>query len=296
MNIKCYIDKTIKLTKDNILLLEKLNIDLINFDESLSNLNNIEIMLFHSNLPDDQLKKMTNCKYIGVRAHNTDYINLDLAKKQNIIVKGLNKQHAVNAVAEHTFSLILAISKNIINSYNNVLKNEWKNNLRLNYEISNKTLGIVGYGQIGKKVAEIGKAFGMKILISGKEDELKPGEIHLEDMLKYSDIISIHLSSNDSNFNYINKEHLKLMKKDSILINTARGSLLDYIGLIDELHNDKFLGVGLDVFDNEPLLDSRLKSFSNVILTPHIGFKTQETLENMNTELIENLKEYINSL
>ena len=294
MSKKCFIDKTIELTECELDLLHKMNLDAVIFDEKTVNPNEIEYLLLHSKLSDELLSKMTMCKYIGIRAHNTDYVNKNMTDKQQIVVKGLLNQHGVNAVAEHTFSLIFSLTKNLIHSHQNVIQGKWRDNLRLNYELNNKKLGIIGYGQIGRRVADLGKAFGMEVLIAGKRNETKPGETSLEYVLKNSDVISLHLSSKEENNNYINHEALKLMKKGAILINTARGSVLDYVALETEMKNDKFLGVGLDVFDIEPLQNSFFTNSENVILTPHVAYMTNDTLMNMNNELVVNLKEFLN--
>jgi lactate dehydrogenase-like 2-hydroxyacid dehydrogenase len=294
MSKKCFIDKRIELTKCDIDFITAMNLDAIIYDEKTTNCKEIEYLLLHSKLSDDQLLEMQSCKYIGIRAHNTDYVNKRITEKQKIVIKGLQNQHGVNAVAEHTFSLILSLTKNLVKSHENVVQGKWRENLRLNYELNKKKLGIVGNGQIGRRVAELGKAFGMEILIAGKKSGIKSGEMSLEDVLKNCDVISLHLSSKKENDKYINHECLKLMKKNAILINTSRGSVLDYVALESELEKDKFLGVGLDVFDTEPLQNSHLTEYSNVILTPHVAYMTNETLDKMNNELLANLKEFIN--
>lgn len=293
MNKKLFVDKNIELAKCDIDFIKSINFEVSVLDENRVNYREIEYLLLHSKLSDEQLLEMKNCKYIGIRAHNTDYVNKRIASEQGIVVNGLQNQHGINAVAEHTFSLIFSLTKNLINSHNNVIEGKWRKNLRLNYELNNKKLGIIGNGKIGCRVAEIAKAFGMEILVAGKKSGKKPGEILLEDVLKNADVISLHLSSKEENNNYINHDLLKLMKKNSILINTARGSVLDYVALEEEIKKYKFLGVGLDVFNDEPLLYSSLIKYSNVILTPHIAYMTNETLENMNNELLVNFKAFV---
>jgi len=294
MNKKCFIDKSIELTKSDIDFIASMNLISTIYDENTTDCNEIEYLLLHSKLSDRKLLEMSNCKYIGIRAHNTDYVNKQITEKQNTVVKGLQNQHSVNAVAEHTFSLILSVSKNLVQSHENVIKGKWRGKLRLNYELNNKKLGIIGNGQIGQRVAELGKAFGMEILIAGKKSGIKSGEIAIEDVLKNSDVISLHLSSRKENDQYINHDFLKLMKKNSILINTSRGSVLDYVALESELKNNHLLGAGLDVFDTEPFEKSPLADRPNVILTPHVAYMTNETLAKMNDELLANLNEFIN--
>ena len=166
----------------------------------------------------------------------------------------------------------------------------------MNYELNNKTLAIIGNGKIGKRVAEIAGIFGLNVLIVGKESNLKAGEVSIDEGLRKADIISIHISSKKENDNFFNQEKLQEMKKGSVLINTSRGSVLDYIALDREMQNGRFLGVGLDVFPEEPLLNSPLLYYPNVICTPHLGYLTKECIEEMNDELIDNLTDnFLNS-
>jgi len=150
VNNQCFIDKNIELTERDIDFITSMNLEVIIFDEKTANYNQINYLLLHSALPDQQLLQMQNCKYIGIRAHNTDYVNKVMAEQQKIVVNGLQNQHGVNAVAEHTFSLIFSLSKNLANAHKNVTQGKWRENLRLNYEIRNKTLGIIGNGKIGQ--------------------------------------------------------------------------------------------------------------------------------------------------
>jgi len=312
MSRKCFVDSNIGLSETDEAFINLLDLEINIFDENVIDPSEIEYLLLHSKLSDKLLLRMPNCKYIGIRARNTDYVNKVIAEEQDAVVKGLTKQHGINAVAEHTFSLILALTKNLVNSHNNVVEGRWRDNLSLNYELSNKKLGIIGYGDIGRRVAELGRAFGMEILIAGRKDgkkgeetleeltleeltlkELTLKELTLEEVLASSDVISLHLPSKGNN-NYISHEQLAMMKKDSILINTARGSVLDYVALEELILKGKFLGIGLDVFDAEPLQQSSLGKYSNVILSPHVAYMTHEALASMNNELLINLQKFLN--
>jgi len=292
MSRKCFIDSNISLSEADEAFINSLGLEINAFDENVVAPSEVEYLLLHSKLSDELLLKMLNCKYVGIRARNTDYVNKAVAEEQGAVVKGLTKQHGINAVAEHTFSLILALTKNVINSHKNVVEGRWRDNLSLNYELSNKKLGIIGHGDIGRRVAELGRAFGMEILIAGKKDG-KKGEETLEEVLASSDVISLHLPSKGNN-KYISHEQLEMMKMDSVLINTARGSVLDYVALEEQLHKGKFLGIGLDVFNAEPVQQSSLGKYSNVILSPHVAYMTHEALASMNNELLINLQEFLN--
>jgi len=291
----CFVDKNIILSDQNIEVLKAQNISIACFDISNNSLNynEVESLLLHSPLPGEKLCSMKNCRYIGIRAHNTDYVDTEFCNNSNIKVVGLNKQHGIDAVAEHTLALILGISKNLIHSHLNIVSGNWKWNLPMNYELNRKTVGIVGNGKIGKRVAEIAQAFGLNVLIVGKDENLKQGEVSMDEGLKNADIISIHISSGKENDNFFNQEKLQQMKNGSILINTARGSVLDYIALEKEIQGGRFLGVGLDVFPDEPVLKSSIFQFSNVICTPHLGYLTKECIAEMNNELVDHFINYM---
>ncbi len=297
MNKICFVDKNIVLSDRNIDLLKRQNISIVKFyiiNDSL-NYTEIEFLLLHSFLPNEKLHLMKNCKYIGIRAHNIDYINKEISDNYKIFVDGLKKQHGIDAVAEHTFALIFGISKNIINSHKNIVSGNWKDDLPLNYELKGKAIAVIGNGKIGKRVAEIARLLGLEVLIVGKEKDLKIGEVSIDEALIKADIISIHISSSKENNNFVNQEKLIKMKMDSIFINTSRGSVVDYFALDKEIQKGRFLGVGLDVFPEEPLKTSSLFNYSNVICTPHLGYLTKECIERMNNELVDNIIEKISS-
>lgn|GEM_PF-3248069 len=156
-------------------------------------------MLAHGFISDSLLSELVKCSYIGMRTHNTDYINKTLAEEMGITVCGLSRQYGVNAVAEHTFMLILALAKNLVNSYQNTISGRWREALGPNAELSGKKIGIIGCGQIGKRVAEIASFFGMEVLVAGKEKVLKKDELPVADVVSRSDIISVHIPATPEN-------------------------------------------------------------------------------------------------
>lgn len=250
------------------------------------------LLLIHSKLPDNVLIQFKKCKYIGIRAHNTDYVNSDLALELGLTVQGI-PQVGGHAVAEHTFSLIMAVTKQLVLSDQNVRAGRWRDNLLPNYELSGKKLGIIGYGTIGQQVARIGMALGMTILISSKGLTAESGRLPLEEVIRESDIITLHASSKPENEQLLNKERITMMKHGSILINTARGKLVDYEALEDALIQGRLFGAGLDVFPEEPVRSGRLCDLPNVICTPHLAFYTDGTLRQMNEHLIQNVIQYL---
>lgn len=292
--ITCFVDRNIQFYDNNYKILNEsnINIEFINLNDNNLDFSKIEFLLIHSFLKDDILVKMLKCKYVGIRACNTDYINKNIAKDMGIEVVGLTHQYGVNSVAEHTIMLILALSKNIVCSNENVKAGRWRDYLGPNIELTGKKIAIIGYGKIGKRVAELSKVFGMEVLMVPKLNNLVENNDEIEDVLKAADIISIHIPSTSENFGYIDKKKIDSMKKGAILINTARGSVVDYVALEAALNDNKFGGVGLDVFPQEPIIKSEIFKHRNVICTPHIAYLTTESLSKMNEELISNLTNF----
>ncbi|BBI33553.1 2-hydroxyacid dehydrogenase [Cohnella abietis] len=288
----CLVDSVIKLSSYDRDQLEGL-FDVHFFGSQLpdkTQLRKCDVLLVHSRISDELIKCLDNCKYIGVRAHNTDYINSELARDMNIIVKGI-PQVGQTSVAEHTFALIFAITKQLKMSHANIMNGKWKGQQKPNYELQGKKLGIIGYGEIGKQVGMIGRALGMEILVANKPGKHEDSALPLEDVVKESDIITLHLSNKDNKV-FFDQAKIDMMKTSAILINTSRGSLLDYAALQNSLSNGRLFGAGLDVFPEEPLQETTICSLDNVFCTPHQAYFTEETLSLMNKHLIDNVRSF----
>lgn len=211
------------------------------------------------------------------------------------------------STAELTWALILAVARRIVEADHFVRWGEWWRTgtgwhpkMMLGIELMDKTLGIIGLGRIGSRVAEIGKAFKMRIIYfdinRNFEFEEKFGVEYreLKDVLKESDIISIHTPLTRDTYHMINEEKLKLMKKNSIIINTARGAVIDTNALVKALNEGWIAGAGIEVFEEEPIPPNHpLTAFKNVVLTPHIGSATYEARHAMAEKVAENLITFI---
>lgn len=220
-----------------------------------------------------------------------DNVDLKAAAQKNVMVYNTPGTPTV-AVAEFTLSLILNLLKKINNADKNLRRNEWKpetGNL-----LSGKTIGIIGLGRIGKKLVQFLAPFNVKILayevkpdnefVSQNKIELVP----LEALFSKSDIITLHVPLTEQTKNLIGKKELESMKENALLINAARGGLIDEKALYDSLKNKTIAGAAIDVFENEPNT-GELKNLDNIILTPHIGAYTIETRKQMEIETVENL-------
>ena len=220
-----------------------------------------------------------------------DNVDLKAASQKNVMVYNTPETPSL-AVAELTLTLILNILKKISNADRNLRKKEWKP--ETGYLLSGKTIGIIGLGRIGKKLAQFLTPFNVKIIAY----EIKPDQsfvsknkielVSFEKLISESDIISVHLPLTDETKYLIGKKQLESMKENAILINTARGGLVDEKALYEALKNKVIAGAALDVFENEPDI-GKLKDLDNIILTPHMATFTIETRKQMEIEAVENL-------
>lgn len=269
-----------------------------NEDEIISRSKKADVLVL-TNIPitDKIIKSCSNLKMISVAFTGVDHIDLDACKKNNITVCN-SSGYANQSVAELTFGFIISLMRNIKDCDSATRNGKTRLGL-IGNEISNKNLGIIGTGEIGLKVAKLGKAFGCNLLgfdkvkrAEGKRIGIK--YMDLKSLLRKSDIVSIHLPLTDKTEGLINQNKLKLMKKSSILINVARGPIVDTKALFNVLREKNIRGAGIDVFDKEPPLteDDPLVDLSNVILTPHIGFATQEAFNKRADIVFENIKKW----
>jgi len=246
-----------------------------------------EVLLLHSKLSSESLSKLTKCKYIGIRAHNLDYIDVQCARKMGIEVCGIEPVGGVS-VAEHTFALIFALAKHLLLSHQNVLSGKWREALTPSIQLYNKHLGIMGHGAVGRRVAEIGRGIGMNILI---HDPNQPAiSVSLDDLLPVADVVTIHIPYCPENHHFMDHQKITKMKAGALLINAARGGLLDYDALEAALRDKKIAGAGIDVFEMEPSpLPNSLFDLPNVILSPHVAYFSKESSFEMDSQLIDNL-------
>jgi D-3-phosphoglycerate dehydrogenase len=237
------------------------------------------------------LQNATSLKVISRYGVGLDNIDLEAAKRRGIIVC-TTPDAPTQAVAELTLALILNLYRGIGEVDRNLRSDKWTPLMgRL---LSGKTLGIIGLGRIGKALVKLVQPFELKIMghepypdsdfVSFYRVELSS----LEKLLSESDIISLHVPLTDETYHLIDKKELALMKIGAIIVNTARGSLIDEGALIEALEKGLIGGAALDVFENEPY-HGKLKDFDNVLLTPHIGTYAKETRIKMEREAVENL-------
>ena len=219
-----------------------------------------------------------------------DNIDIKAASDRGIVVTNTPCEEVNEAVAEHTFALLLSLARHIAESdraVRNGAYKGWEPDIFLGPSISGKTLGVIGLGRIGTMVAKLAKGFGMNIIYNKSkpdpeiEKELGAKFHKLDELLKSSDFISLHVPLTEETRHMINEKTLSKIKKGALLINTARGPVVDEFALVNALKSGQLGGVALDVFDNEPNINPELIGMENIIFTPHIASATVPAREKM---------------
>lgn len=218
-------------------------------------------------------------KVIGRAGSGLDNIDADAAKKAGIVVVNAPGANATS-VAEHTMALILALFRNLIPVANALKNGKWEKKTYKAAELAGKTIGIVGFGNIGGKVAGMAAGSGMKVLVTTRSVTPGRANVSLETLLSESDVVTLHVPKSEETMHLIGAKEFSVMKKTAFLVNCSRGGVVDEGALIEALQQHRIAGAALDVFTVEPLPpDSPLLQFANVILTPHIAASSIESCE-----------------
>ena len=241
------------------------------------------------------IEKGSRLKVVGRVGAGVDNIDIEAAKKRGVTV--LNTPEApADSVAELTIGLMLALARSIAYADCSMKEGKWTKKELEGTLLNGKTLGLIGLGNIGTKVAKVAKAFGMKILVTKRTPPsqevlvmLEAEYVPLGELLRRSDIVSVHVPLTEQTSNMIGVEEFSLMKKGAILINTSRGSIVDEDALLKALKSGKLGGAGLDVYCAEPPLNLELVRLPNVVCTPHIGAQTEEAQKAASVLLAEKI-------
>ena len=272
-------------------------------DEIADRISDADVVLTNKcRITKEVFERCPNIKYIGLFA--TGYNNIDIkeAKARGCVVSNV-PGYSTNAVAQHTFALILNRYSGVA-AYDQTVKNgDWCYSKLFSYfnipffELAGKTIGIVGYGAIGKAVKRIAEAFNMNILVhtrSYPKDDSGIKVVSLEELLKESDIVSLHCPLTDETAGLINKDALALMKPSAMLVNTSRGGAVVERDLADALNSGKIAAAALDVLDREPMdVNCPLRNAKNCCITPHIAWAPLETRIRLIDMVSDNLKNYL---
>ncbi|MGD6807576.1 MAG: NAD(P)-dependent oxidoreductase [Candidatus Bathyarchaeia archaeon] len=272
-------------------------------------------VFIYSNLNKNVIDKLAKTRLIATRSTGFDHIDSAAAKQKGIIVCNV-PVYGETTVAEHTFALILSLSRGIHDSYERTRRGDFNCDSVQGFDLNGKTLGVLGTGRIGAKVIHIAKGFGMKIIAYDKYPNVELSKnlgfkyVDWQTLLSDSDVVTLHLPLNDETRHFINEESIRLMKSTAVVINTARGGLIDSQALTEALVDHRLRGAGLDVLEEETLIREEaqllldnlpraqlatmlrahiLLRLSNVIITPHCAFNSKESLDRLTQMTIENI-------
>ncbi|GAA5995005.1 D-2-hydroxyacid dehydrogenase family protein [Rhodotorula paludigena] len=247
------------------------------------------------------LDSLPNLRFIATTGHRNRGIDVAAARERGIVVSGTLRggTEGSSGAVEQTWALLLALARRIPQEHASMRDGAWISGVATG--LADKTLGLVGVGRLGKQVAAIAKAFGMRVvawsphLTQARADEAGVELAHsLDDLLSTSDFISLHLVHASSTTGIIGRRELELLKPTAFLVNTSRGPLVDEQALVDALRAKRFAGAGLDVFDQEPLpRDHPLRTLDNVVLSPHMGYVEDSAFEAWWPQSIENIDAFL---
>lgn len=272
-------------------------------------------IFIYSELGHDTLSKLRNLKFIATRSTGYDHIDTAYCAERGIRVANV-PAYGDNTVAEHVFALILAISHNLIEAVERTRRGDFSLQGLRGFDLKGKTIGVIGTGSIGRHVIEMAKGFHMEIIAFDmyQKEELARlmgfRYVSLEELMRKSDIITLHIPSRPETHNFLSEKEFSMMKKGVIIINTARGDLVDVQALLRAITTGKVAAAGLDVLSEEPIIreeaellrsiaqkkpldillaDHILLRLKNVIITPHSAFDTKEAVQRILDTTLENI-------
>ncbi|WP_455201281.1 2-hydroxyacid dehydrogenase [Kaarinaea lacus] len=270
----------------------------------ISRIKNADIVISNKvNLTNRHLGQASQLKLICIAATGTNNVDLDAAFNAGIRVTNVTN-YATPSVVQHVFCLVLALTRKLNQYQTAIREGNWQKSpffCLLDYpisELAGKTLGIIGYGVLGSAVAKVGEAFGMQVLVAARKGTRpQDGRVSLEELLAQSDVVSLHCPLTSDTRNLISVKEFALMKSTALLINTARGGIVDESALLNAILSQSIAGAGIDVLSEEPpkhgnpLLDTRLP---NLIVTPHIAWASVESRQRVINEIAENIVAFQN--
>ena len=249
-------------------------------------------------LTADILENCSNLKVIGRAGVGVDNVDLDVATKNKILVMNTPLGN-LEATAELTVGLMFSLYRHIHNANSSTHEGKWEKAKFMGTELKGKTLGIVGFGNIGQRVAEICKVIGMQILTNSNSasDEVLSSfgakKVSTEELLSTSDVLSLHTKLNDQTKNMLNKQSIATMKSSSVIINCARGGLINESDLKDALNSDVIAGAAIDVYETEPATENVMFGAKNLLLTPHLGASSKEAQSNVAIDVANQVADFL---
>lgn len=314
---KSYLENRLK-SNDNELVFYLCKLQDANISE-FADADSISVFIY-SKVDKDALSKLPNLKLVTTRSTGFDHIDINACKERGIRVANV-PTYGENTVAEHTFALILNLSRNVHKSYLRTLQDDFRTDDLRGFDLKGKTLGVIGAGHIGLHVIKMAKGFGMHVLAYDPypnqfiADILHFNYATLDEIYTKSDIISLHVPLNEQTKHIVNRDSIEKMKKGVIIINTSRGGVIDTNALYNGLRSGKIKGAGLDVIEDEKLVmeeaqlhnvkpekknwkllveNLEILKMPNVVFTPHNAFNSQEAIERILDTTIKNVQAWLN--
>ena len=270
-------------------------------EDTLKRVKDADIVVTNKVVIDKEIMDKSDIKFIQIAATGMNNVYLEYANKKGIVVKNV-AGYSTNSVVQHTFALVLALLNKVC-YFDKYTRKEYPNSkifthIQNWFEIDGKRWGIIGLGEIGKGVAKLAKSFGAEVVYystSGKNNDKEFKRVDLDELLKTSNIITIHAPLNENTKNLLNKDNLKFIKDGAILVNVGRGGIINEKDLAKILE-EKDIFIGLDVFEKEPINKDNwlLKFKNNVILTPHVAWTSKEARKKLMDGIYKNISEWMN--
>ena len=300
-------------SQDRFILCGLATVDEVEADRRylLENIHNYKGLFIglRNNIDKNLLASATQLKCIVTPTTGLNHIDMKIARERGITVLSLRGEteflSTISATAELAWGMLIALVRKIPAAHRSVMAGEWERNRFYGNELRGRTLGIIGYGRLGKMLKTYGQAFGMKVIAH----DIHPASamdvdfVELAELLEQSDVVSVNLALNESTIGMLGRKEFSLMKRGAFLVNTARGEILDEEALLESLKTGHLAGAAIDVIaaetsDNQNWLkESELRAYArdydNLLITPHIGGVTCESVEKSNRFIIEKLGNYL---
>ncbi|MBI5122525.1 NAD(P)-binding domain-containing protein [Candidatus Roizmanbacteria bacterium] len=290
--------------------------------ENIDDVKDVEIIsiFLSSSITRDIIDKLPNLRLISTRSTGYDHIDVSCRKYKNVVVCNV-PHYGTHTVAEHTFALILALSRKIFESIERTKHSEFDHSQLTGFDLYDKTIGVIGMGDIGEAVIKIAKGFGMHVVVFSRHPDEKVARrlgvsfLNLNELLVVSDVVTLHVPYTKETHHMINKKNIKKFKQGSLLINTARGGLIQTEAIVYGLEKGILRGAGLDVLEGENIiaeerqlltkhymktsniktlfLDHVLMDKENVVVTPHNAFNSTEALYKILDVTVDNILDFI---
>jgi glycerate dehydrogenase len=274
--------------------------DVTSVDQIVERLKGADIAIINKvPMREETLKQLPDLKLIAVAATGTDVIDKAYCKAHGITVVNI-RNYAFNTVPEHVIALMFALRRSLVPYVISVRKGDWNKARQFCYfdypiyDIAGSTMGIVGFGALGKSIAKRAEALGMNVLAYDVMPQ--DGLVDLDTLLKESDVITLHAPLTPETRNMIGAAQFKMMKPSAVLINTARGGLVDEAALVEALKAGEIAGAGFDVVTKEPPVDGNIlidADLPNLIVTPHVAWASKQAMQILADQLVDNIEAFV---